>query len=364
MEEYKKFALIEFLIYSIVSSYALLSQYFAEVGFSSSQIGILMSLMPINSLITNPLYFKIAEKRGKVFILRVLTFPTIFFLWFVFFSRGFLHKLISMAFLTFFLPGIIPMAESLAIEKIPFYGKVRLWGTVGFLVSAFSLGILVRFSFVFIFLLMTSFLVAIFVIFRNVKDTSISAKKGGRAKVPGFFLLVLLFVILGISSNYFNFVFLPVLFKVRNYDVSLAGVTISLMTTTEILFLMFSERILKLMGTKLLFNSGLLVIGLRLLFVPLLKNPVSSVLIQFLHGWTYIVIYYAVMQMIQNELPIKSRTAARTLFWMTLQGFAPITGSSLGGFLSEAIGISQTYYLLGTVTLTSAFVFFFLRRKF
>ena len=41
MEEYKKFALIEFLIYSIVSSYALLSQYFAEVGFSSSQIGIL-----------------------------------------------------------------------------------------------------------------------------------------------------------------------------------------------------------------------------------------------------------------------------------------------------------------------------------
>ena len=364
MEEYKKFALIEFLIYSIVSSYALLSQYFAEVGFSSSQIGILMSLMPINSLITNPLYFRIAEKKGKVFILRVLILPTIFFLWLVFLSKGFLHKLIFMTFLTFFLPGIIPMAESLAIEKIPSYGKVRLWGTVGFLVSAFSLGILVRFSFVFIFLWMTSLLALIFVIFRNVRDTSVSTERRERTKVPVFFLLILLFVILGISSNYFNFVFLPVLFKIRNYDVSLAGITISLMTTTEILFLMFSERVLRFMGTKLLFNSGLLVIGLRLLLVPLLKNPLSAMLIQFLHGWTYIVIYYAVMQMIQSELPLKSRTIARTLFWMTLQGFAPITGSSLGGFLSEAIGISQTYYLLGTAALISAFAFFFLQRKF
>lgn len=322
-----------------------------------------MSLMPFNSLITNPLYFKIAEKKGKVFILRMLIFPTIFFLWFVFLSERFIHKLISMAFLTFFLPGIVPLAESLAIEQIPLYGKVRLWGTIGFLASAFLLGIFVRFSFIFIFLWMTFILLSIFVIFRNVKDTSISGKSRVKTKIPSFFLFIIPFVILGISCNYFNFVFLPVLFKIRNYDVSLAGITISLMATTEIPFLMFSDKILKFMGTRFLFNLGLFVIGLRLLLVPLLKPPLSAMLIQFLHGWTYIVIYYAVMQMIQNELHPRSRTAARTLFWMALQGFAPIIGSSFGGFLSEAIGISQTYYLLGTIALISSFIFLLLQRK-
>lgn len=57
---------IEFFVYGTMAVYSLLSQFLANEELSKSQIGILMSILPITSLYANHLNFEIASTIGRV----------------------------------------------------------------------------------------------------------------------------------------------------------------------------------------------------------------------------------------------------------------------------------------------------------
>ncbi|RLL91608.1 hypothetical protein BG32_01110, partial [Mesotoga sp. HF07.pep.5.2.highcov] len=54
----------EALIYSSLATKNLLSQYFDISGFSPTKIGILMAVLPVVSLVSSPLWFKLSGKFG------------------------------------------------------------------------------------------------------------------------------------------------------------------------------------------------------------------------------------------------------------------------------------------------------------
>jgi PPP family 3-phenylpropionic acid transporter len=357
---------IEFFVYGTMAVYSLLSQFLANEELSKSQIGILMSILPITSLYANHLNFEIASTIGRVnWLKKVILFAGILF-WGLFLFEEFYLKLIFMSVFAFFFSAVTPLAESVIVDithqmKMN-YGRIRLFGTFGFSFTALLMSGLIRLGFVTIFYVFTALMLLTFWILKPMKEVDLGEEEKRKSKkpLPTFFWLLLPVVIFGIAANNFNFVFLPVLMKERNYDVSLASIALSLMAITETPFLLWADETVKRLGVGFMLASGVFVVGLRNLLVTLTSSPATLLMVQLLQGWTYIVIYYSMMFLIRTFGPARIR--AQKYFWVAM-GIGPFIGSSVGGVLAENLGLIDSYRILGLVPMiVSLFVFLFLRK--
>lgn len=69
---------LEALIYSIMACSTLMSQYFTITGFSPSQIGLLMALMPLTAVYGNYIYFSLVDRFSTIKIIRIFQYPLYF----------------------------------------------------------------------------------------------------------------------------------------------------------------------------------------------------------------------------------------------------------------------------------------------
>lgn len=354
----REWLILQFLLYGLMAMSSLLSQFFAVEGLTKTQIGILMAIPPLSSLYANPINFAIATRLGRVsWLKRVVILCGVFF-FALYFFKSFLLRLLGMVSFAFFFSAITPLSESVMVDAAhrarKDYGKVRFLGTLGFSVTAVFMSFLVRIHFLFVFVTFLVYTTLLYLVLRNVDEVEVE-KDGEESKgntVPRFFWLILPVVTFGIVANSFNFIFLPVLMEERKYDVSLASVALSLMAITEVFFLFNSEKLIKKLGISFLLSSSIFVIGLRNLLVSFTERPSTLLMVQLLQGWTYIVIYYSVITLTRDFG--RARIKAQKYFWMAM-GVGPFFGSLLGGFLSERIGLLNTYRLFGVVPMVVSF---------
>ncbi|WP_157723293.1 MFS transporter [Pseudothermotoga thermarum] len=222
---------------------------------------------------------------------------------------------------------------------------VRIWGTIGYSLTALLASWLVKIGFFWIFALMTFLLILLYPLSGQLEVKIHTPKKTISSKLPKSFFLFCLIVGLTVGFNYFNFVFLPALSSKKGYDISTVSLSLSLMAISEIPFLLYAEKIRKALTSKLLFASGVLVVSLRLILVSLSWSTTSLLIFQMLHGWTYIVIYYSSIYIMRENLSAEQLPIAQSFFWMTLMGFGPLFGSLFGGLTVQLVGVQAAYLI-------------------
>ncbi len=267
-----------FVNYSILALTAILSQFYKFRGFGDFQIGVLNAALPVMALITNALWFKIIEKfqvKKLIALLSIFSFLTI---WGIYLSDSFISELVFVSISAFFFMGILPLSELVVIRSIKAkgqdFGKVRLWGTIGFSIISITTGFLLNISYFMLFIVFGAVFLSIFLFNFKIKiqkrDENINIKKreSGSFKV---FVLMLIFGFFLNSVNAFNMVFLPVYIMQNNYPTAVSGIAISLMGLSEIPFLFFSRRIIKRVGHLNLLFISLLTMSVRILLTPLVR---------------------------------------------------------------------------------------------
>ncbi|MCD6551181.1 MFS transporter [Thermotoga sp.] len=357
---------LEFFVYGTMATYSLLSQFLASEGLTESQIGLLMSVLPISSLYAHHLNFEIASNIGRInWLKKVVLFAGIL-IWGLFLFESFIAKFLFMIAFAFFFSATTPLAESAIVDIANNlnlnYGRIRLFGTFGFSFAALLMSGLIRIGFVTIFLTFSLLMFLTFLVAKGVKEVELNEDERVRSKkpLPLFFWLLLPIVIFGIAANNFNFVFLPVLMEKREYDISLASIAFSMMAITETPFLLWADTIVKKLGVVFILSSGIFVVGLRNLLVAMVDSPTMLLLVQLLQGWTYIVIYYSMMSLIQSFGAARIR--AQKYFWIAM-GIGPFLGSSLGGLLSEKLGLLNAYSIFGLVPMVISLLILLIFRK-
>lgn len=126
---------------------------------------------------------------------------------------------------------------------------------------------------------------------------------------------------------------------------------LSLMALSELPFLLNAEKIQRKLTNNILFLSGVFMVGIRLVLVPLSWSQTSLILVQMLHGWTFIVIYYSTIHLMKENLKGQALLSAQTMFWIALQGIGPLIGSTVGGAVVEKLGTTNSYLLFGIISL-------------
>src|SRR5690554_2818799 len=122
--------------------------YLNEEGYSSSQIGILLSFGPLIAMIGQPLWGFIGDKnRMKNRVLLILIIGSGLAMLAIPMSNHFYYVLVMIGLFSFFQSSIFPLTDAITLEELDrrrtwSFGVIRMGGTLGFAVMSVSFGIL------------------------------------------------------------------------------------------------------------------------------------------------------------------------------------------------------------------------------
>ncbi|GGC98523.1 MFS transporter [Undibacterium terreum] len=141
-----QFALFFFAYYGytgIFTPYA--SLYFADKGMTVAQIGVLMSLMQVMRIFGPNFWGWVADYTQKrVLVLRLMALGATISVGGLFFGQTFAAFFIVMVLINTFTSPQGPLSEALMLAEmrgdLTYYGKLRLWGSIGFVVTLMLVG--------------------------------------------------------------------------------------------------------------------------------------------------------------------------------------------------------------------------------
>ena len=119
--------------------------YLKSLDFSAWQIGVLMSLLAVMRIFAPNVWGWIADHTGRrVLIVQVAATASLVAFAGVFFGSGFFWLFAVMALMSFFWSASLPLVEATTLshlgERTASYGRIRLWGSVGFILAVVGVG--------------------------------------------------------------------------------------------------------------------------------------------------------------------------------------------------------------------------------
>ena len=344
--------------------------YYQEKGLTGGQIGILAGIIPLITLASSPFWSGVADatRRHKAVLLL-----TIAGLWsavlLLFFVDGFGPMLGAVVLYAVFVGPIVPLVDNAVLnllgERKADYGKVRVWGAVGWGVAATLLGpVLERAGLAWSFYGFLGFMALCFAAAALLPmgvpvDSVRHAYRAGLAILlrRGRFLL-LLFVALvygigmGILLSY-QFLYLEQLGASR----TLMAMTLTLSTLSEVPFWFLSGPIMARYGVNRMIAFALVATTVRFFALALMGAPWLALPISLLHGPSFAVMWAAGVADADSVAPRGLGATAQGLFSGMLLGLGAAIGGFVGGPAYEAIGFQRLFAILGWMTTGALLVF-------
>lgn len=135
------FALFLFCYYGYAGAFTTYaSLFFADAGMTVAQIGVLMALVQVLRIVGPNVWGHVADhSERRVFVLRLTGVAALIAFSGFFFGHTFAHFALAMVLLNLFTSAQGPICEALMLSEmrgdLTYYGRIRLWGSVGFIVA-------------------------------------------------------------------------------------------------------------------------------------------------------------------------------------------------------------------------------------
>jgi MFS transporter, PPP family, 3-phenylpropionic acid transporter len=365
---------IYFVLFAgIASFFPFLVLYYQELGLSGKQIGGLTALLPLVTVVATPFWGAVADvsRRYKLLLLSLIAGCVVSV--FLLSTTTFYALLLLYVALFAFCSGpVMPLIDSSVLsslgERRQDYGKLRLWGTVGFgLMSPLAGWLTERYNLHLAFYLYIIFLTLTFalVIFFPIQRANVRKPLGTdlfefRNRAWLMFLVTIFIGGIGLSvgGNYF-------LLHMKNLEIpqGYIGLALTFATLGELPFMMFGHRLLKRYPAKSLLLVALFALSLRLIGYSLAAAPWHFLAIQLLHGPTFALIWIAGISYADFLAPAHLKATGQSLFSSTLSGLGGTLGAFVGGFLYDAVGLVTTFRWAALTLVLAAILLFLMQRE-
>jgi len=249
------------------------------------------------------------------------------------------------------------------------YGRIRLWGSFGFLVCTLAAGFLHdRFQLsplVFGTFVMVAFAFGAFFL----EDDRAPAPSSDllpalktvlqRPGTTGFFIAAALH--LAAQGGYD--LFLAVHVRSMGWSTSVASMALAMGVAVEIVVLWAMPVILPKLGEARVIIIGMAVAAFRWWALARITDPVLLIALQALHGLTYGAYWAASVSWLAERTPDHIAISAQSLFYAAGWGVGGATGALLGGWLLEHLGSAAMYDRLTWFSLAAAVIAFVSMRR-
>ncbi len=357
-----------FVIYGVFGSY--LSTYYSVAGIDKSQIGLLMAIGPLTSLLIQPIWGILSDKaKDKTRVLRVIAAGGALSVLLYFLPKQFWgFAAVSILFMSFH-TAIMPLSDAYAVNYLTRNGQkfslIRLCGSTAYTISAFVSGYVLNNGNLWIIFPFTSVLYVVGLLNmgslpRIPLERSTEHKPFREVIRDRKLILILVFVFFMQLPLFFNASFLGVYIKDLGFSDRIRGLVFSLVALSEIPVLMVIDRVVRKfpLFSILLFSGSLMV--MRSMIYAFLPTPGFIIFAQCLNGFTFMPVTYSAITYINNQMPVEYKTTGQSLLALVQQGAGNILGSIFGGLLSASLGIGHTYALFGSILGVTTLVYLIL----
>lgn len=362
-----------FFYYSIVGTFMpYWSLYLEDQGFNYQEIGLLSSIAILTRFFAPFIWGWIADKSGKrMLLVRIATWmeACIWFLIFVI-PNNFQSIALLMLIFSFFQNAILAQFEGvtlfwLADRRTELYGKVRKWGSIGFIVGVFSIGALLEIipvSMLPIMLLCIAFLAFLWSFTIKEPSSAPSSQKKleplwpilKRPVVASFFIIefFLLFSHAPFYSFYSNFL------KQAEFSTTQIGFLWAVGVIAEIIMFAYANIFLTRFSWRTLVSWCLILTGLRWCIVGLFP---TMFFVQFtaqtIHAFSFGLFHMIAMRIIFQNFSIGQQGRGQALY-STMWGLGVASGSILAGQYWDQLSGAVIFIIAGLAILPALLFIF------
>jgi len=352
-----------------------LAIFYKAQGLTGGQIGLLASLAPIISFFGAPLWTGAADASHRHKLATMLSILGVVGICVIIPGiASFGGLLLMISLYAFFGAPTASLVDSAVLtllgDRKDRFGRVRLWGTIGYgMIAPFAGNLIGRLGLKWAFwgyaiLMLGGFLIITQIPFRQSRSNG-SFWGGMRvllANRPWMLFLVMVFIA-GIGNatiNNYLFVYMQSL----GASTTLMGFALTVSTISEIPAMFFSDRLLRRFGARGMLIIAMTTIGLRLICYSLTTQPWVVLVIQLCHGLTFAAAYTAGVHYADQVASPGMKATTQGMFNGTLMGFGAAAGGFLGGILLDSFSPGRMYAFIGTLVLVGLIAFLLVERRF
>ncbi len=344
-----------------------------NAGLSGTELGVVLSMMPLVGIVAQPLWGQIADLSGaRSRLVAWLSLGSVFGYLVLFWAHGFIAITVATALLALFMSAVIPItvSASLAILRdagAHAFGFVRVWGTIGFLILVLAFpwildryraasglvpaagsepGLEIMFILIAALVLLAS-LLGFFL--PRTGAVSMRAARGDWRKLlrNSAFLRFLIFSLIAYFFMTGPMWLFPIFIRARGGDIdTIRGMWI-LMLIVEIPLVLSTGSGLKRLGARGLLALGTLVGGVRWILCGAVTDFSVLYAVQMLHGVTVVGLLLGGPLYLDAIIPEQLRSTAQAVLSTVGAGVASIVSNIGSGWFLERAGADQLYLVSG-----------------
>jgi PPP family 3-phenylpropionic acid transporter len=342
--------------------------YLKSEQFSPADIGILMSLFQISRIFAPNFWGWLADHTGKrAQWIKLTAFLGLCGFTAVFWAHGFLWLFFVMAALSLFTSSTLPLAESLTLAHLAttngHYSRIRMWGSLGFIVAAVILGYLIDFTGIKILLwFLLAVQMTLFALTYTLPDAKVEPHAHDQfsiwqvIKQPNV-LALLIGCALMVTAHGVLYNFYSIYLSEHGYSKGMIGLLWSVGVICEIGIFMLMPKMMARYSLKVILLISLVLAVVRFMMIGLaVDNIVLLLLAQTLHAATFGSFHAASVEAISQFFNGRHQAKGQAIYNSVAYGIGGTIGGVAGGYALQYIGGEKTFMLAAVFPLLGLLV--------
>ena len=345
--------------------------YLQSLGFSAAEIALLMSLQQVVRIVTPFFWGWLADRlQRRTLIIRATMVLAIFAFALLFLVRGYAATAIVFAIMFSLWSAALPLFEATVLAAVGGdsgrYARIRLWGSVGFIIAVMAAGAALDFLAMDSLLWMVLALLALAAISawgiadhkpRAADTATVASIWPILQRPPVIALFAACFLMMATQSA--NFVFYSIYMVDSGHSKSMVGMLWSLGVVAEITVFIFLPKLNARFTSFGMFYFSFLVTALRYLVVGWFPESLALQLIaQTCHAFTYGTWHASAMFMLHRWFPGGMGARGQALYASLAFGVGGALGCIAAGVAWDAIGAAWMFSAMSLLVMIGGVIAF------
>ena len=354
------FAIFFFFYYGylgIVSPF--LSLYFDHIGFTAIQISLLMSMLQITRILGPMFWGWLSDlKQDRIGIMRITALVSVFIFLGIFFFKTFFALMVWMFVLNIISSSLTPLGEAATVHALQktntfesHYGKLRLWGSIGFMVAVFCGGFwFEQFGIDTLPAIGFAVLICVTITTWQLWEPPMEKKKLERGQLRSilkqpevaWFFSSAFWMIFAHSSLY---VFYSLYLQKMGYGKQVIGLFWMVGVAAEVIYFYFQKQVYQVFSANSIIRITFLLGFIRFLVIAYIPEFWPLLFVQLFHAGTFAAHHSASIQLMQQWFHGATQSRGQAMYTTVAYGLGGTVGGIVAGWVWEGFGPSHAFAL-------------------
>ncbi|MDO6564188.1 MFS transporter [Amphritea sp. 1_MG-2023] len=342
------------------------SLYLQSFDFDAQTIGGLMAILMASRIVAPNLWGWLADHSGqRLRIVRYGAFFTCLMFMLIFWQESALGIAMVMAGFSFFWNAVLPQFEVLTLTHLKgreeLYSRIRLWGSVGFIVAVMGIGGLLDW----LSIRMLPWIMLGLMVMIWLSSLCVSGEKQPHQVGESGFLQqllrpqVLVFFVICLLVQFSHgpyYTFYSVLLDSLGYSRTEIGMLWSVGVIAEVIIFIVMPKLIGGLGLRTLMIISLLLSGLRWLLIGLIPENLPLMLFaQTLHAVSFGALHVVGIALVHHYFSPSNHGQGQAMFSSLGFGAGGALGALCSGFMWQTLGAAATFGVAAVAILVALF---------